>query len=44
MKYRNKETGVIVEVESLIGGNWEKVEDKKSTKKASTKATKKKEE
>lgn len=25
MKYRNKKTGVVIDVESELGGDWEKV-------------------
>ena len=32
MKYRNTETGVIIDVESVMGGVWEPVKDKAAEK------------
>lgn len=32
MKYRNKETGVVVDVQSELGGVWEPVKEKKAGK------------
>lgn len=29
MKYRNIKTGVVVEVNSVVGGNWELIEEPK---------------
>lgn len=43
MKYRNIKTGAIVEVNAVVSGDWEPVEEKKPTPKKTTKAPKKKE-
>lgn len=40
MKYREKNTGAIVETDSVLSGSWEPVEEEKKTTKT-TKTTKK---
>lgn len=41
MVYRNKKTGAVVDVKSVLGGSWEPVE-KKTEKKAAETGTKEK--
>ena len=42
MKYRNKNTGAIIEVESVLTGKWELVEKSATPKTAEESAPKKK--
>lgn len=39
MKYREKNTGVVIESDSVLSGSWEPVEERKKTAKT-TKTTK----
>lgn len=41
MLYRNEKTGVVIEVESVLGGDWKPVEEKKTAEVPKAKTKKK---